>query len=220
MKHDFLKTVPYVCKRWEEVVEKDPDAVFLTEELSGANYSRRETEELSARVYAYLSAKGLGKEDFVLIKLPRGAAPFIAMLGVWKAGAAFTVVEDSYAPERIDSIRTDCGCRLTLDSEVWEEILRTEPKRGFQQAEPHDACFAIYTSGSTGKPKGVLQEYGKIQLNQASMERHPGDLVSENTCTAMTPPLNFIAAVKIFLNALYTGMHLIIFSTETNCPLA
>ena len=215
MKLDFLKTVPYVCKRWEEVVEKDPDAVFLTEELSGANYSRRETEELSARVYAYLSAKGLGKEDFVLIKLPRGAAPFIAMLGVWKAGAAFTVVEDSYAPERIDSIRTDCGCRLTLDSEVWEEILRTEPKRGFRQAEPHDACFAIYTSGSTGKPKGVLQEYGKIQLNQASMERHPGDLVSENTCAAMTPPLNFIAAVKIFLNALYTGMHLIIFSTET-----
>ena len=215
MKLDFLKTVPYVCKRWEEVVEKDPDADFLTEELSGANYSRRETEELSARVYGYLSAKGLGKEDFVLIKLPRGAAPFIAMLGVWKAGAAFTVVEDSYAPERIDSIRTDCGCRLTLDSEVWEEILRTEPKRGFRQAEPHDACFAIYTSGSTGKPKGVLQEYGKIQLNQASMERHPGDLVSENTCAVMTPPLNFIAAVKIFLNALYTGMHLIIFSTET-----
>ena len=38
MKLDFLKTVPYVCKRWEEVVEKDPDAVFLTDELSGANF--------------------------------------------------------------------------------------------------------------------------------------------------------------------------------------
>ena len=61
MKLEFLKTVPYVCKRWEEVEEKAPDAVFLTEELTGASLSRRETDELSARVYAYLAAKGLGR---------------------------------------------------------------------------------------------------------------------------------------------------------------
>ena len=137
------------------------------------------------------------------------------MLGVWKAGAAFTVVEDDYAPERIEAIKKDCGCRTVIDDAAWDEILKTEPRPGFRRADDHDACFAIYTSGSTGKPKGVLQEYGKIKLNQASLERRPGELINSDTCMAQCAPLNFIAAVKIFLNALYSGMRLVIFSTET-----
>ena len=215
MKLDFLNTVPYVCEQWEKEVQQNPAAPFLTEEISEKSFSRREIDELSARVYGYLSGKGIGREDFVLIRLPRDARPFAAMLGVWKAGAAFTVVEDSYAPERIEAIRKDCGCILDIDEDTWQEILRTEPLPGYKQADDHDACFAIYTSGSTGKPKGVLQEYGKIKLNQASLERHPGDLINENTCTGLAVPLNFIAVVKIFLNALYSGMRLIILSTDT-----
>lgn len=215
MKLDFLTAVPYVCTRWAEVCGKDPDAVFLTEEVSGAGFTRRQTDTQSARVYGYLSARGIGREDFVLIRLPRDARPFMAMLGVWKAGAAFTVVEDTYAPERVDAIREDCGCRLTIDEDAWREILRTEPLPGFRQADEHDACFAIYTSGSTGRPKGVLQEYGKIKLNQASLERRPGDLIDEHTCMAQAAPLSFIASVKIFLNALYSGMRLVILSTDT-----
>lgn len=215
MNLSFLDTVPYIADRWAELVAKEPSAVFLTEELSERSYTRREVDELSARVYAWLRRQGIGSEDFVLIQLPRDIRPFVAMLGVWKAGAAFTVVEDSYAPERIEAIRSDCGCRLVIDDKVWEEILAVDPEAGFCKAQPHDACFAIYTSGSTGKPKGVLQEYGKIQLNQASMERRPGDLINEKTCMAMLAPLNFIAAVKIYLNALYSGMHLVIFSMDT-----
>ncbi|MBQ8136266.1 MAG: AMP-binding protein, partial [Clostridia bacterium] len=215
MKLDFLSAIPYVCERWAQVVQKDPDAVFLTEEVTERSFTRLETDALSARVYGYLSDKGIGTEDFVMIRLPRDARPLIAMLGVWKAGAAFTVVEDTYAPERIEAIQKDCGCACVIDEAAWESILKTAPKEGFRQAEDHDACFAIYTSGSTGKPKGVLQEYGKIKLNQISLEPTPGSLVNENTCTALAAPMNFIAAVKIFLNALYTGMHVVIISTET-----
>ena len=215
MKLDFLNTIPYVCRSWMNVVSQDPEAVFLTEEVSGKCFTRRQVDELSSLVYGYLCSMGIGTEDFVLIRLPRDARPFITMLGVWKAGAAFTVVEDDYAPERIDAIEKDCRCRLVIDEDTWQEILKSKPVTGYHHADDHDACFAIYTSGSTGKPKGVLQEYGKIKLNQASLERTPGDLVNENTCTALAAPLNFIAALKIFLNALYSGMRLIILSTET-----
>ena len=215
MKLNFLNTIPYVCECWANVVRQEPDAVFLTAEVTGESLTRRQADDLSARVYAYLAGKGIGTEDFVLIRLPRDVRPFIVMLGVWKAGAAFTVVEDDYAPERIEAIEKDCGCRTVIDGTAWDEILKTEPMPGFRPADDHDACFAIYTSGSTGKPKGVLQEYGKIRLNQASLERHPGDLINADTCMAQCAPLNFIAAVKIFLNALYSGMRLVIFSTET-----
>lgn len=215
MKLDFLRTVPYLCERWGELVGKKPEAVFLIEEATGEQLTRRQVEEHAARVHAWLAERGVGTEDFVLIRLPRGAAPFIAMLGVWKAGAAFTVVEEDYAPERIEAIRADCGCRFTIDASAWEEILKTEPKPGFSRAGDHDACFAIYTSGSTGRPKGVLQEYGKIKLNQASMEKRPGDLMNENSCLGLAAPLNFIAAVKMFLNALYSGARLMILAAET-----
>ena len=119
MKLDFLHTVPYVCVRWAEVARQTPDAPFLTEETSGISYSRRQADDLSARVYGYLKRKGIGAESFVLIRLPRDARPFIAMLGVWKAGAAFTVVENTYAPERIEAIERDCHCRLVIDEDAW-----------------------------------------------------------------------------------------------------
>ena len=155
MKLDFLNVIPYVCTRWAEVARQDPEAAFLIEEVSGTCFTRRQVDALSARVYGYLADRGIGAEDFVLIRLPRDARPFIAMLGVWKAGAAFTVVEDTYAPERIEAIRKDCGCRLTIDDSAWDDILKTEPKAGFRQADEHDACFAIYTSGTTGMSKMI-----------------------------------------------------------------
>ena len=50
--------------------------------------------------------------------------PIIAMIGIWKAGAAWALVEDTYAPERIDYIRKDCGCKVEINAKVWEEILK------------------------------------------------------------------------------------------------
>jgi len=34
MKLDFLSRIAYVCERWTEVVEHDPDAVFLMEKVT------------------------------------------------------------------------------------------------------------------------------------------------------------------------------------------
>ena len=215
MRMSFLDKIPYICERWAEIAARSPEKPFIVEEVSGRSFTRQQVDELSARVCGWLLAKNIGPEDFVMIRFPRDARPFIAMLGVWKTGAAFTVVEDNYAPERIEAIREDCGCRLVIDEAAWEEILAAEPAAGFTEADPHNACFAIYTSGSTGKPKGVLQEYGKIKLNQASLETSPGELIDETTCMAIVAPLGFIAAVKIFMNALYSGMRVVVFSTET-----
>lgn len=63
------------------------------------------------------------------------ARPFIAMQDVWKAGADFAVVEDACAPERIETIREDCGCRLIIDEKAWQEIRTMEPLKGFRKAD-------------------------------------------------------------------------------------
>ena len=37
MKLDFLNTVPYVCERWNALVQQEPAAVFLTEDAFDEN---------------------------------------------------------------------------------------------------------------------------------------------------------------------------------------
>ena len=57
-------------------------------DCSGTAVTYAQLMDLSGRVYHYLKERGIGREDMVNILLPRGTEPFIAMIGVWRAGAA------------------------------------------------------------------------------------------------------------------------------------
>ncbi len=139
-----------------EIMEKNSieykNKVLLADDMTkGITYGQ--FYQLTGRVYAYLKNKGIGKEDFVLICLPRGIQPIIAFGGVLRAGAAFVIVEDNYAPERIEFIKKDCGCKIVIDSDVWSEIQLTKSIDGYEPFDDHAAAFAVYTSGTTGNPK-------------------------------------------------------------------
>ena len=112
----FLDQTEYILDVWAKYVSEKPAALALTDERHPRGLSRRQVDELSGRVYAWLKKKKIGREDFVFLCLPRGAVPLIAVLGVWKAGAAFTMVEDNYPPERIAYIRKDCSCKAVIDA--------------------------------------------------------------------------------------------------------
>lgn len=197
---DKLNKIPYfldVYKLWNLA---RPRQVLLVDDHYYEGWTRSKVDKLSGRIYNYLLQQGIGKNDFVMICLPRGVLPIIAMIGVWKAGAAFVTVEDDYAPERIEFIKNDCGCKLTIDLELFEDIAENvKYKRGYVRADDHDACFAVYTSGSTGRPKGVLHEYGNIKLNAALQNID----VPMGARAALIAPLNFIASIKMVLGLLY-----------------
>ena len=71
MKMSFLENIPYICEQWAKVVARSPSSAFIAEELSGRSYTRQQVDELSARVCGWLSSKGIGAEDFVMIRFPR-----------------------------------------------------------------------------------------------------------------------------------------------------
>ena len=188
-----------------ENMEKYPGKAVLFDDIHPKGITFSELNELSGKIYHWLKDRGVGKEDFVLINLPRGIMPIIAMVGIWRAGAAFALVEDSYAPERINYIREDSGCKAELNEETWNEATMLSSLEGFEEADEHDAAYAIYTSGTTGKPKGVLHEYGNLMEAYESvggdscMFLKPGDRIS------IMCPLNFVAAVILAIVTLCYG---------------
>ena len=113
-----------ILQRIQAQIINTPEKVILSSFGEETDVTFRELDRISGKVYRYLRDHGIGREDFVNILLPRGVEPFIAMLGVWKAGAAFVALEEDYPPERIAFIQKDCGCKMFLDRAVWQEILK------------------------------------------------------------------------------------------------
>lgn len=159
---------------------------------------------ISGRVYAWLKERKIGREDFVMVRLPRGVEPVAAMIGIIRAGAAFVLTETIYPAERIAYIQKDCDCKATIDEQVYEEMLAMKALEGFEKTDPHDACFAVYTSGTTGNPKGVLHEYGKLSYLMQSL---PQEVIKTDDDSfekfAAIMPMSFVAFVLASVCMLY-----------------
>ena len=201
----FMKDVPYFLTRWYKLVDAHPDKALITDGGSGRKYTVREVEDISGRIYAYLKKSNVAADDYVMIDMPRGGEAIICILGVWKAGAAFTLVEDDYAPDRIAYIRKDVGCKVFVDRDLYETIITGEYEKGYREAADHDAAFAVYTSGTTGFPKGIVHEYGNIKINSMSGRAKEGRRVTVESNYSLISPLNFVASIKILLSLVQIG---------------
>lgn len=179
--------------KFEENVRLYPDKVILLDQKTCLTL--RELDELTGRIYAYLKGKNIGREDFVMISLPHGVAPYAAMIGIWKAGAAFVASSPDLPKSREDVIYNECNPKLVIDDKVWAEIISTKPLDGHQKTELHDLCYAVYTSGSEGKPKGVLHEYGQLDMNAATVPFEGYDDLPEDCIEYIPIPAYFAGVV-------------------------
>lgn len=197
-----LDKIPYIMDRWYQLLTEKPDAIFCVDGLNIKGYTISEAERISGCIYHYLKLQGIGKENTVMICLPRGVLPIIAILGVIKAGAAFTIVESNYSPERINFIKNDFGCSLMIDIDCWDEICACDYLKGYEETDNHDLAFSVYTSGSTGTPKGVLHEYGNIKMSYLSALGYSKEFPN-GMRSGLIAPLNFVASIKTILESIY-----------------
>ncbi|MDO5435719.1 MAG: AMP-binding protein [Clostridia bacterium] len=185
-------------------------ALRMDDDKGSMTYSELDT--YSGKAYRFLKENGIGREDVVMICLPRGIMSFAVMLGVWKAGAAFVVSEVSAAKERNEYIRKDCGCKCFLDEKLLSEIMAGESLSGRETIGPHDLAYIIYTSGSTGNPKGVMHEFGGIDRITPNKRCEGKDLFQSDTVAAINSSLSFIATMLDFADAINHAATLVLIS--------
>lgn len=195
--------------RMMEHFKEDADRSAMIDVATGKTLTYGELDDLTSRVYAYLTDKGIGKEQFVMINLPRSIYTFVAIIGVWRAGAAYVIVEEGTPEKKKEYIYKSCGCSLVIGHDEFARILSTPGKDGYEQTDLHDASYAVYTSGTSGSPKGVVHEYGTLEDCVAHFKYEGEYLLCEDDRLMTAAPLSFVAPTIGLIVMTYLGATLV-----------
>ncbi|MGH3616015.1 MAG: amino acid adenylation domain-containing protein, partial [Pseudonocardia sp.] len=187
-RNDTAQPVPAVV--WTELFEaqvaRTPDAVAVVFEEEELSY--RELNERANSLARRLIERGAGPERFVALAVPRCAEMVVAVVAVWKAGAAYLPIDPDHPPERIGFMFSDaCPAlvvttsavadrvpeaagvvRLVLDDAATVTELAGCSSSDMVEADrvrpmvAANSAYVIYTSGSTGRPEGVVVSHASV----------------------------------------------------------
>ncbi|MFE7562345.1 amino acid adenylation domain-containing protein, partial [Kitasatospora sp. NPDC057500] len=206
---------------------RTPDAVAVV--CDGTELSYAELDAWSDRLAGWLGESGVGAESVVGLCLPRGAEMVAAVLGVWKAGAAYVPLDPEYPVERLEFVLADSGARLVLghrelvaglsaervvhlDDPAVAAAIEAAPRPAPAPVLPEQLAYVIYTSGSTGRPKGVALTHDGLTSLIAAMTpvaaTGPGRRVMQFTA------FSFDASVLDMAVTLTSGAALVVATSE------
>jgi amino acid adenylation domain-containing protein len=224
-------TAPELFAGW---VASTPDAVALAYGDSTLTYAQLDAR--ANRLAHYLRGAGVGAESVVGLCLPRGVDLVVAVLAVWKAGAAYLPIDPEYPAERIGFMLTASrAVALVGTADVLDDLpagrMRTitvddpmvagavagcpatPPSVTIHPAQPG---YLIFTSGSTGTPKGVVVPHaGAAALVAAQADRFA---VRPDSRVLQFASIGFDAATFEWLMALCSGARLVTATTGDLLP--
>ncbi|HEX8793397.1 MAG TPA: amino acid adenylation domain-containing protein, partial [Polyangiaceae bacterium] len=169
------KRYPDVCAHqlFEQQVDRTPDAVAVIHE--GRRLTYRELDERANRLARFLRKQGVNAEGLVGVCMQRVPELAVALLGVWKAGAAYVPIDPAYPRDRVSFMIGDAGIHVLLTDRSCEDrfggagvetvcvdgshatrIASEEGGRPAVSVGPSGLAYVMYTSGSTGQPKGAM----------------------------------------------------------------
>lgn len=168
-----------VC-RLAALAAEHPDrpAVESGESVLGFAELEHDTAVLAGR----LRAAGVRAGDLVGVCLPRGVDLLVALIGVWRAGAAYVPLDPAYPARRNAFTLHDSGATALVTSPgsapqapgpIVVDITRepadpTVPVRDVPVGADQLA-YVIHTSGSTGVPKGVAITHAMVASLHAGL---------------------------------------------------
>ena len=133
-----------------------------------------ELNQLSERLASHLINLGVKSDVVVPLCFEKSMWVPVAMMGVLKAGGAFSLLEPSFPEQRLQTIVEELNVSLILSSSsnmslslrLVDTVIQVDldsissfsddPKWESNSQLSSTAMFVVFTSGSTGKPKGAV----------------------------------------------------------------
>ncbi|MFD3262298.1 amino acid adenylation domain-containing protein [Paenibacillus lentus] len=150
----------------EEQAELEPERIALIYKEESMTY--KSLNQRSNMLAHHLRNKGIGTEDVIGVLLDRGLDMFVAVLGIWKAGAAYVPIDPDYPMERQQLLLENSKAKQLITSlELADRLPGTVdhiyisnldgPTNNLDRVQhKENLAYVIYTSGTTGTPKGVM----------------------------------------------------------------
>ena len=204
-------------------VDSTPDKIAVR--LDDREMSYRELWVRSAEIAGHLANQDLPADAIIGVMMDRTPDMVAAILGIWRAGAAYLPL-DSLMPEaRLQFMMDDAGVALVLTDDVSMPERHDGPQR-FQdvaliadteapdsiERSAADRAYVLYTSGSTGQPKGVVNSHRMAVNFLCSMMKAPG-LSSDDRLLAITT-LSFDISILELFGPLAAGGTVILCAAE------
>ncbi|NWD27654.1 amino acid adenylation domain-containing protein, partial [Pseudomonas yamanorum] len=208
-----------------------PDAPAA--ECQGQVLSYGQLEARANRLAHHLIAQGAGPEVLIGVALERSLDILVALLAVFKSGAAYVPLDIDYPPDRLAFMIEDSGMAQMISRGSVGQNLPLLPQvqlidlAGFDDSalssmapalaiSEHSLAYLIYTSGSTGLPKGVAVTHGPLSMHcQAIAQLYEMD---ESTRELHFMSFAFDGAHERWLTTLSTGGTLVLRDNELWTP--
>ncbi|MEU5213679.1 non-ribosomal peptide synthetase [Streptomyces sp. NPDC020742] len=196
-----------LISRFQQAVATGPDRTAVRDRNGALTFAQLDL--LTADLADALSGSGVRPGDRVGVSLPRGADLVVALLAVWRAGAAYVPIDPAYPGERRHAMVRDAGARVLVTTAAageWPLGVHTlavgrpgaTADRRLTPPVPVAApapAYVIYTSGSTGTPKGVETTRGGVAALVAALEE-AGMYAPEPRVVAWNASVSFDASVQ------------------------
>ncbi|WP_439686107.1 amino acid adenylation domain-containing protein [Cupriavidus oxalaticus] len=174
---DDIERHPTALAAFEAGVRAHPERLAV--DAADAQCSYAALDCAANALAASLRDGGVRPGDVVGLLLPRGARMAAAMLGAWKAGAAFLCLDAGMPATRLAQLAADAGLAAVVgEGERPQWLAQSVPAATWRAASlasehaasaaawpaaaPAQPAYLIYTSGSTGTPKAVVVTQGNL----------------------------------------------------------
>lgn len=182
---------PSFLSRWRSQVANHPERLALVDGESQLSYGELDTE--SEILAQNLQEQGLQSDTLVALQLPRNKSFFVAVMALWKTGAAYLALEP-LAPQARKDLVLQTACPAAVLHEV-EGRFQLQDRACQGQSRP-GLAYVMMTSGSTGVPKAVAIGQKNVAFYAQTLGAELG-LTAEDAYLH-TAPLTFSSSVRQF----------------------
>jgi amino acid adenylation domain-containing protein len=191
-----------------------PDAAALV--MGDRHLSYRDLNAKANQLARRLMDAGVGKGEIIGVFMERSPEQIIALLAIWKAGAAYLPLDPSYPADRLAFMVADAEVSVVLTQPHLTppfagRVLAVTPDLFAGEAcevqnddvAADDVAYVIYTSGSTGRPKGVMVAHRG--LGNLAMAQHHALGIDPGTRVLQFASSSFDASIWEIVGTLLNG---------------